>query len=51
MKNVLSIEKDFINTRLDKWFKKNVSVVPQSFIEKNLRKGNIKVNIKYKKMI
>ena len=46
MKNVLSIEKDFINTRLDKWFKKNVSVVPQSFIEKNLRKGNIKVNNK-----
>tara|TARA_B100000686_G_scaffold115366_1_gene122744 strand:+ start:716 stop:1624 length:909 start_codon:yes stop_codon:yes gene_type:complete len=46
MKNFLSIEDDFVDTRLDKWFKKKVSNVPQSFIEKNLRKGNIKVNNK-----
>ena len=46
MKNFLSIESDFVNTRFDKWFKKKVSAVPQSFIEKNLRKGNIKVNNK-----
>ena len=43
------VEEDFINTRLDKWFKKKVYDVPQSFIEKNLRSGNIKVNKKKNK--
>ena len=43
------VEEDFINTRLDKWFKKKVYDVPQSFIEKNLRRGNIKVNKKKNK--
>ena len=43
------VEEDFINTRLDKWFKKKVYDVPQSFIEKNLRTGNIKVNKKKNK--
>jgi len=38
------VEDDYINTRLDRWFKKKIHDVPQSFIEKNLRKGNIKVN-------
>lgn len=32
------------NLRIDKWLKKNFSSLSQSFIEKNLRKGNIKVN-------
>ena len=40
------VDEDFINTRLDKWFKKKIYDVPQSFIEKNLRKGNIKINKK-----
>ena len=40
------VEGDFINTRLDRWFKRKIHDVPQSFIEKNLRKGNIKVNKK-----
>ena len=43
------VEEDFINTRLDRWFKKKVYDVPQSFIEKNLRTGNIKVNKKKNK--
>ena len=43
------VDEDFINTRLDKWFKKKIYDVPQSFIEKNLRKGNIKVNKKKNK--
>ena len=43
------VEEDFINTRLDRWFKKKVYDVPQSFIEKNLRSGNIKVNKKKNK--
>ena len=46
MKNIFNVNKDFVNTRLDKWFKKNISVVPQSLIEKSLRKGKIKVNNK-----
>ena len=33
-----------INSRLDRWFKRNICEVPQSLIEKNIRKGNIKVN-------
>jgi len=43
------VDEDFINTRLDKWFKKKIYDVPQSFIEKNLRKGNIKINKKKNK--
>ena len=43
------VEADFINTRLDRWFKRKIHDVPQSFIEKNLRKGNIKVNKKKNK--
>ena len=43
------VEDDFINTRLDRWFKRKIHDVPQSFIEKNIRKGNIKVNKKKNK--
>ena len=46
MKNTFSIQDDFVNSRLDRWFRRQVSDVPQSLIEKNLRKGNIKVNNK-----
>ena len=49
MKKNFYIKKDLINIRLDRWFKRNVCNVPQSLIEKNLRKGNIKVNNKKKK--
>ena len=38
------INDDYVNTRLDRWFKKTICEVPQSIIEKNIRKGNIKVN-------
>tara|TARA_B100000029_G_scaffold377515_1_gene372236 strand:- start:3048 stop:3956 length:909 start_codon:yes stop_codon:yes gene_type:complete len=43
------VDQDFINSRLDKWFKKKVYDAPQSFIEKNIRRGNIKVNKKKNK--
>tara|TARA_Y100000590_G_scaffold12258_1_gene14894 strand:+ start:2746 stop:3657 length:912 start_codon:yes stop_codon:yes gene_type:complete len=43
------VDEDFINSRLDRWFKKKIYDVPQSFIEKNLRRGNIKVNRKKNK--
>jgi len=49
MKKVFLIKDDFINSRLDKWFKKNVCDVPQSLIEKSIRKGKIKINSKKKK--
>ena len=49
MKKVFLIDQDFVNSRFDKWFKKKVCNVPQSFIEKNLRRGNIKINRKKKK--
>jgi len=44
-KNYL-INSDYVGSRLDRWFKNNICVVPQGLIEKNLRKGNIKVNNK-----
>ena len=49
MKKIYPITKDFINSRLDRWFRNNVCDVPQSLIEKNIRKGNIKVNYKKEK--
>ena len=49
MKNSFLVTSDFINSRLDRWFRKNVCDVPQSLIEKNIRRGNIKINNKKKK--
>ena len=43
---IFLVKEDYINARLDKWFKKTVCEIPQSLIEKCLRKGNIKVNKK-----
>ena len=34
--------------RIDRWIKKNLSKIPQSLIEKDLRNGKIKVNKKIK---
>ena len=51
MKKSLLIKEDYINSRLDRWFRKNVINVPQSLIEKHIRKGNIKINNKKKKFI
>ena len=49
MKKEYLIKNEFANTRLDRWFRKVVFDVPQSLIEKNIRKGNIKVNNKKRK--
>ena len=46
MKKSFVVDKNFIDTRFDKWFKKNICDVPQSLIEKNIRKGKIKINDK-----
>ena len=40
------VKKDYHNARLDRWFKHNVSDLPQSFLEKLIRKNKIKVNKK-----
>ena len=49
MKKIFSVKYDFVNARLDRWFRRNVCEAPQSLIEKNIRKGKIKVNNKKKK--
>jgi len=46
MKKVHIVDNDYIGSRFDRWFKKKVFNIPQSYIEKNLRKGKIKVNNK-----
>ncbi len=40
------VKRDYHNSRLDRWFKHNVSNLPQSFLEKLIRKNKIKVNKK-----
>ena len=50
MKNIYQVKDDFTEMRLDKWIKKNISDIPQSLIEKNIRKGNIKINSKKKRV-
>ena len=44
MEEIYLIDKDFENFRIDKWIKSKVIKIPQSLIEKNLRKKNITVN-------
>ena len=40
------VDKDYHNSRFDKWFKQNVFNIPQSLIEKIIRKNKAKVNKK-----
>ena len=40
------VEKDFHNTRFDRWFKQKVLDIPQGLIEKIIRKNLVKVNKK-----
>ena len=44
MDKIFKVEKDFQNTRLDKWFKRNVLDLPHSLISKLVRIKKIKVN-------
>ena len=46
MNRTVNVTLDFDNTRLDRWIRKNISIIPQSLIEKSLRQGLIKVNNK-----
>ena len=49
MKKTFLVKDDFVDSRVDRWFKRNVYNAPQSLIEKNLRKGRIKINNKKSK--
>ncbi len=40
------VSKDYQDSRFDRWFRQNVSNVPQSLIEKLIRKKKIKINKK-----
>ena len=42
----LEVEKNFHNTRFDRWFKNKVLDIPQGLIEKIIRKNQVKVNDK-----
>ncbi|MDC1476130.1 RNA pseudouridine synthase [Pelagibacteraceae bacterium] len=49
MKKHFLIDDTYNNSRFDRWFRQNICNVPQSLIEKNLRKGNIRINNSKKK--
>ena len=42
----IKVNKLDIDTRIDRWIRRRINNLTQSFIEKNLRKGFIKVNNK-----
>ena len=46
MKKTFWVEDNFINSRLDRWIRRNVCEIPQSLIEKKIRKGDVKINNK-----
>jgi len=48
MKKSFIITEEFNKSRLDRWFRRNIFNIPQSLLEKTIRKGNIKVNGKKK---
>ena len=48
MKKSFIVTDEFDKSRLDRWFRRNVYSIPQSLLEKTIRKGNIKVNGKKK---
>tara|TARA_Y100001958_G_C21185507_1_gene514676 strand:+ start:656 stop:919 length:264 start_codon:yes stop_codon:yes gene_type:complete len=40
----IKIDNSSVGLRIDKWIKLNLTKIPQSLIEKDLRNGKIKVN-------
>ncbi len=49
MKKSYIVDNTYNDIRLDKWIKKKISNLPQALIEKNIRKGKIKINNKKSK--
>ena len=46
MPKTYTVEKDYQNSRFDKWFKAKIINLPQSLVEKIIRLNKIKVNRK-----
>ena len=46
MIEIIKIDNFSVGLRIDKWIKINLTKIPQSLIEKDLRNGKIKVNKK-----
>ena len=46
MNKSYTIKEVYSGMRIDRWIRNNIASLPQSLIEKSLRKGKIKVNIK-----
>jgi len=46
MSKKFTVNKEYQDSRFDRWFKQNIQKVPQSYIEKLIRKKKIKVNKK-----
>ena len=44
MDKIFLVKKDFVNSRIDRWIRRNIRQVPQSLIEKNLRNKNVTIN-------
>ena len=44
MDKIFLVKKDFVNSRIDRWIKRNICQVPQSLIEKSLRNMNVTIN-------
>ena len=44
MDKIFLVKKDFVNSRIDRWIKRNICQVPQGLIEKNLRNKNVTIN-------
>ena len=40
------VDRTYNNMRLDRWLRNNIGNIPQSYIEKSLRTGKIKINKK-----
>ena len=46
MNKSYKIDSSSINMRIDRWIRNNIGKIPQSLLEKNLRRGKIKLNKK-----
>lgn len=46
MLKIITIKKEYVDTRIDRWIKRSIFQIPQSLIERKLRNGIIKVNRK-----
>ena len=46
MKKTYNVDSTYNNMRIDRWVRNNIGNIPQGLIEKNLRKGKIKLNKK-----